>query len=288
MLRLAGARYWSASLLPALLGTTLPFWLSPPEFSFRPLAAVEFLAATLLFHAGFSLLHARFREDPAPGAAGSRLAAIAAAFILPGCLLGVHLSRGLPLHRGVPEGIFIVYGVCVLVAGAIYVAPPARLWRRPFGEIVLGEGLGLLPVIGAYLVQVGDLTRTAYLGAAPLVAATLLWVWIDEIVTCEEDARRGRRTLVVVIGPRAARRIVMPALALAFYLTLGGTIFLRILSPWALAALLTLGFGWKFAGAALAPGEDLAELLETRTRAFELHLSTGVILAASSLISPAA
>ncbi len=56
----AGFRYWTASLLPALVGTTLPFWLRPPGFSFRWLGAIEFLFATVLFHAGFSFLQAWF------------------------------------------------------------------------------------------------------------------------------------------------------------------------------------------------------------------------------------
>src|SRR3990170_2966414 len=57
-LHFAGFRYWTASLLPALMGATLPFWLRPPGFSFRWLGALEFLIATLLFHAGFSFLQA--------------------------------------------------------------------------------------------------------------------------------------------------------------------------------------------------------------------------------------
>lgn len=59
-LHFAGFRYWTASLLPALVGTTLPFWLHPPGFSFRWLGAIELLFATVLFHAGFSFLQAWF------------------------------------------------------------------------------------------------------------------------------------------------------------------------------------------------------------------------------------
>ena len=80
----------------------------------------------------------------------------------------------------------------------------------------------------------------------------------------------------------------MPALALGFYLTLGGTIFLRILSPWALAAFLTLWFGWKIAADTRATEEDLDALVGLRTFAYRLHLSTGIILAASSLVPPPA
>jgi len=69
-LQLAGFRYWTACLLPAFVGTTLPFWLRPPGFSFRWIGALEFLIATVLFHAGFSLLLQAHRENrsPPPGA----------------------------------------------------------------------------------------------------------------------------------------------------------------------------------------------------------------------------
>lgn len=60
LLHFAGFRYWTASLLPALVGTTFPFWLRPPGFSFRLSAVIEFLFATLVIQAGFSFLLALF------------------------------------------------------------------------------------------------------------------------------------------------------------------------------------------------------------------------------------
>ena len=50
-LTLAGFHYWTASLLPALVGTALLFWLRSLGFSFRLFAAVEILivAASSLF-----------------------------------------------------------------------------------------------------------------------------------------------------------------------------------------------------------------------------------------------
>ena len=44
VLYFAGVRYWTASVLPAIVGTTLPFWLRPPGFSFSWVGAIEFLA----------------------------------------------------------------------------------------------------------------------------------------------------------------------------------------------------------------------------------------------------
>lgn len=105
LLNLAGFRYWTTSLLPALVGTVLPFWLRPPGFSFRLFAAIEFLLATVLVHAGFS-------------------------FLLAACLLGVYLNGGLTLHGGVPQYIFIVYGIIRSLSGHF-------MWHR---QSILADG----------------------------------------------------------------------------------------------------------------------------------------------------
>jgi len=60
--QLAGNRYWTASLLPVLLGTTLPFWLNPPDFKFRLLEGILFLIVIFFGHVGFSLLFSGFSK----------------------------------------------------------------------------------------------------------------------------------------------------------------------------------------------------------------------------------
>ena len=175
VLRLAGVRYWTASVLPALVGTTLPLWLRPPGFTFRWIGALEFLVATVLVHSGLSFLHAWFDHRIAHRWTRTRLLTVAITCIVLACALGLHLMRF------TPGLIFIVYGLAVMFAGLLYVAPPVRFSQREGGEIVLSMSLALLPVLGAYLVQTGDLTRAVYLAALPIYAAMLLWVWVEEM-----------------------------------------------------------------------------------------------------------
>lgn len=59
---LAGARYWTASLLPVFVGTTLPFWLDPPGFKIKLTVAILFLLLTFFGHVGFHLFYVAFRE----------------------------------------------------------------------------------------------------------------------------------------------------------------------------------------------------------------------------------
>jgi 1,4-dihydroxy-2-naphthoate octaprenyltransferase len=190
ILHLVGWGVWTASVLPALAGTSLPFWLRPPGFSFRWVPAVEFLFATVLLHSGLSLLLAHFHGRPAHSHPPTRLLGMGVASIVAACLLGPHLSRL------VPKGAFVVFGVATIWAGLLYVVPPFSLHRRVGGEVVAAEGLGMLPVLGAYLVQTGDLTRTVYPASLPLVAATGPWIWMAELASNADDERTRRRTAV--------------------------------------------------------------------------------------------
>lgn len=281
--RAAGAHYWAASLLPALAGATLPFWLRPRGFAFRPLPALEFLAATLLTHAGFSLLHAVFWARPAGTPPRGRLVAVALACLGMACLLGLHLDSGLTFHRGVPHAVFLIYGLLTLFAGVLYVVPPLAFCRRMGGEIVLAECLGLLPVLGAYLVQVGDLTRTVYVASGPLVVATALWVWTDELVTVAEDRRTGRGTLVILFGERFSETVVVAVLAVAPFAAVVAAILYRALPPLALCLLLLAPLAWWIGSIAWRGHGDAARMEHARRLAQGLYLTVSLIVVASPL-----
>ncbi|MEJ2215910.1 MAG: hypothetical protein P8099_04780 [Gemmatimonadota bacterium] len=274
-----GLRTWTASLLPALLGTTLPFWLRPPGFAFRWLPAAELVAAALLVHTGFSLLATRFRGRATADWTTSRLTWAAAACIASAGLLGLHLSAGLRLLPGVPDGVFILYGVATLFAGALYVMPPFSLWRWPGGEVVLAEGLGMMPVLGAYLVQAGDLTRTVYLASLPLVVATGLWVWTDELATRQQDETTGRGTMVALFPLRVSGRYMTLLLTLLLYATLAGAALGRAsLPPLALLGLVSLWPALKVVAIAWNDYADGMQMLRARRYARLTHFVVGTVV----------
>jgi 1,4-dihydroxy-2-naphthoate octaprenyltransferase len=240
-LTFAGFRYWTSSLLPALVGTTLPFWLRPPDFSFRLFAAIEFLFATVLIHAGFSFLLASFNGDTTSEWQKSRLLKYTGVCIMTACLLGLHLNSGLTLHPGVPRSIFIIYGFVTFFVGILFVMPPTNLHQQMGREIVIAEGLGMIPVLGAYLVQVGDITRTVYLASLPLVVATGLWVWVEELASSSDDERTGRRTLVIDFALKFSARFGVLTLTAGFFGTLIAAVISASISPLTLIVLLLIG-----------------------------------------------
>lgn len=193
------------------------------------------------------------------------------------CLLGLHLNHF------VPRSIFIVYGLSAIFAGLLYVAPPFSFCRRVGGEVVLSKSLGLLPVLGAYLIQVGDLTRTVYLASLPLVVSTGLWVWTDELVSRIDDERTGRKTMVILFGPRFSGRFGVLALLILLYATIFLAVFSTSIMPLALIALLSLGFAWKIIAVSWNEYANEKQRLVVRKNAIILHLITCIIITASSL-----
>lgn len=281
-LHAAGVRYWPASLLPALVGSTLPLWIQPLGFSFRWIPALEFAVATILFHAGFSLLHCAFAAKGTEHRPKTHLIIPAGFCIVAGCLLGLHINSGLMLHEGVHEHIFLVFGMATLFAGALYVIPPLRFYERVGGEIVLAEGLGMLPVVGGFLVQAGDVLRVAYLASLPIVAATWLWVWMDELITASEDRATGRETLVLALGERLSARWVVPMLLVGYLLTVAGAVYSKAVPPAALVLLLVVFPGWRIVRTARLREEGLMGMARARRSAVWIHAVTcgGIIVAA--------
>jgi 1,4-dihydroxy-2-naphthoate octaprenyltransferase len=277
-MRLAGARYWTASLLPALVGTTLPFWLRPSGFSFNWPGAIEFFLATALFHVGFSLLQARFEHRSTAKWSEARLLGIAAICIVVACLLGLHLNNQ------IPGSIFIVYGLGTIFAGLLYVMPPINYCRRAGGEIIIAQSLGLLPVLGAYLVQTGDLTRTVYMVSMPIVIATGLWIWTDQLANREKDQRAGRQTMIDLLGLEFSGRYAVLALTLLFYIMLLMAVYATAISLPGLMALLLLRLVWKIDSVSWNNYASPTHMLAAGKDAFRLHLAICIIITVSSLV----
>ena len=200
-------------------------------------------------------------------------------------MLGLYMNNDLTLHSGVPASIFIVYGLVTLFTGVLYVVPPFNFYRRPGGEVLLAEGLGLLPVLGAYLVQVGDLTRTVYLASLPIVAATGLWVWTDELVTRADDEAIGRRTMVMIFPAEVSGRYATLTITILLYGVLFVAVLVRSsLPPCSLAALLTVGLGLRIVSISWNEHANPQKMARARMYAFLTHLLVCTIIGLSSLI----
>jgi len=281
---LAGVRFWTASLLPAFVGTTLPFWLRPPKFSFRLFPAIEFFLATMLFHAGFSFLLAWFEDNHNGNWSKQRILVSAGLCISLSCLAGFHININLQLTPNVYEGIFLVYGFCALFVGVLYVVPPINFYRQVGGEIVITYSLGLLPILGAYIIQAGDISRTVYLAALPIVVITGLWVWINEMVNYSVGEKSERKTSITYFGIRLSGRFGVLSISVLYFLSLLLAVFSASVNPLALVSLLFVVPMWKIVKTGWNNYSVLDQMHYARNNAGVLHFTTCVIIALSSLI----
>lgn len=115
--------------------------------------------------------------------------------------------------RGWPVVAFALGGLFLSVA---YTAPPLRLKKHGLGELTVLVVWGPLMVGGTYYAAVGGLPASIVIASLPyalLCTTVLMGKHIDKLPW---DAPAGTRTLPVIIGERAARRLTQ-GLMIGFY-----------------------------------------------------------------------
>ncbi len=249
-IRVSRANFLPASLLPYCLGAAFALHLRYP---FRPLLFLLGLVGAGTVHLAANLFNEywdwRFAADRP---AGKRLphyggsGAIQEGAVAPGAVLaaawsglGAALLLGilLSLHLG-----NLLLPVLVVSGGAIawaYTAPPLRLVYRGGGEAALGLAFGPLLTGGGYLLAAGALSGPAVLlslGPGFIMAALLT---ANEFGDTADDARAGKRNLVVRAGPRGGRIWVNLFLFLAYSVPAVG-VLAGVFPPLALLAFLSL------------------------------------------------
>lgn len=100
----------------------------------------------------------------------------------------------------------------IMVLGAIAVLIYTEVFARSgVGEIFAGLGLGLLPVVGAALVQRGAIGPAAWAAGVPAFFMTFNLLLLNEFPDEEPDRAGGRRNLVLLFGRKTAALIYAAA-----------------------------------------------------------------------------
>jgi len=124
----------------------------------------------------------------------------------------------------------------VMIIGAVLVLGYTDILARlGVGEIAAGAGLGLLPVIGAALVQDGFLPDAAIAAAIPAFFMTFNLLLLNEFPDEAADRKGGRRNLVLLFGRRGAAMIYVLA-GLLTPASIVVSVVLHVLPPLALVA----------------------------------------------------
>lgn len=247
-----------ASILPVVVGSS---WGAAVSGSLDGRALLLALAAIAAVHAGVNVLNDVYddlngtdrdnRGRVFPYTGGSRFIQNGVlsrdqmhrwAWVLFGTafLLGVALY----LHEGMPV---VLFGLAGVALGVLYSVPPFCLAARGLGELAVGVGLGVLPVLGsAWLQGVGPNWQVLLLSlpVSVWVANILL---VNEVPDAAADAGAGKRTLVVRLGAPVTGTlyVVVSVIALiaAFSLGVAAQLNLLGLGPLVLLLLLALDVG---------------------------------------------
>jgi len=239
----ARPRTLPVAFAPVLVGTAL----AAAEGKARALPATAALLGALLLQIGANLANDLFdcekgadREDRVGPPRAMQLGLVSAAQMRQAIAIvfGAALLVGgyLVAVGGWP---IAVVGALAIAAGLAYTGGPFPYGYHGLGEVAVFVFFGPIAVGGSYYVQALSLSPLVIAAALPVGALVTALLVVNNLRDIETDARAGKRTLAVRIGPRATR-IEFIALLVFAYALLPNFWLLGSASPWVLLALLTL------------------------------------------------
>jgi len=290
--------FLTASVMPALAATTAAWRL---EGALRPGFAVLAIVGVALIHAGVNLANDYFDHRSGndavnrlatPFSGGSRViqeGIVSAGAVRAAALActGAGAACGVALWLATPGHTLLIIGLAGIALGWCYSAPPLRLAHRGVGELAVGVGFGLLPVLGVEHVQRGGLSLEVGWVALPaglLIMAVLL---VNEFPDVEADAAVGKRTLVVRLGRRRAA-VVYEVLVVGAYASVAGGVAMGWMPPLAAAVVVVAPLSWRAAWVLHTHYDDVRALLPAMAATVAQHaifllLLTGAYLADRAL-----
>jgi 1,4-dihydroxy-2-naphthoate polyprenyltransferase len=154
------------------------------------------------------------------------------------------------LALAVPIGVFfsIVQGWQLLpllvVAGLCIILYTPIILKNHFPEWSPGIGLGILPVLGAYFVQTGHYTFSAFAASVPAGFLVLNLLLLNEFPDVEADLVANKRTLPITVGRKKAA-LVFTIFTLLTYVWVIAMVIAGAMPKTELLILLTLPLAYK-------------------------------------------
>jgi 1,4-dihydroxy-2-naphthoate octaprenyltransferase len=135
----------------------------------------------------------------------------------------------------------LLFAVPGFLLAFFYVAPPLRLAYigRGVGEVDILCSFGILPVLGSYYIQAGNVAWNVVLAALPIGLYTTTVLYFHHFLHWQADKVVGKMTPIVVLGTSRARMVgVFLVMLIACLLILD--VFLQIYPWYSIVAVLTI------------------------------------------------
>jgi len=275
-------------LVLSLLGTVLAAY--DGHFSLFPL--MSFTAILLLLHVTVNTLNEYhdhlsgidFRTMKTPFSGGSgvlqsgalvpdevRRAAYVCFFVA--LVLSVHLVLNTTLLL-----------VPIIAMGMAFSLFYTQVFARGFlGESSAGLGLGVLPVLGAYMVQTGNVSVAAAFVALGSGLLTFNLQLLNEFPDKEADMQGGRRNLIMALGETRAS-LLYTAVNVMVYTIIAATVLASLIPAAALIAMATLPLAYRASSIAMrkASGDEFVAGQKANVQTVmmtQLLMGLGILLA---------
>lgn len=112
--------------------------------------------------------------------------------------------------------VIAVIGVLSLISAVAYTAGPYPLAYHGLGDPFVFVFFGLIAVNGTTYLQTGRLDSVSLLASIPVACLATAILVVNNLRDIPTDARSGKRTLAVRMGPAATRAEYMVLVAVAF------------------------------------------------------------------------
>jgi len=280
---------YSASIIPVALGGLWAFGEGPINWINFVLAII----AGVLFHTGTNLVNDYYdfkKGVDREGTFGSSGVLVAGLMrprqILYGGIfsfaLGIALGLYLVTQAGWP---ILVLGIIGFLGGFFYTAGPLNYKYRAVGEVGVFIMMGVLMVLGGYLVQNRPFDWNVILFSLPIAFLVAAILQANDIRDIADDRAAKIKTVALAVGKKTAGLVydfmVLAAFTVVVFMVAVGTV-----SPWALLVLITLPLGIKnMKTIHQAGGKKPASLAMMDVATAQLHLSFGVLLCLGLLLA---
>ena len=154
------------------------------------------------------------------------------------------------LALAIPIGVFFTISMgwqllpLLVIAGLCIVLYTPFILKTNFPEWSPGLGLGILPVLGAYFVQTGQYTFSAFAVSVPAGFLVLNLLLLNEFPDVEADLVANKKTLPITVGKRKAA-IVYTIFIILTYLWIIAMVIAGAMPKTELLSLLTLPLAYK-------------------------------------------
>ncbi len=273
---------FTASVVPVLLGTVLGAFAG----GFHPLLGFIALVGAMAIHASANLIadYFDFRNgvdsDDTYGSSG----VLTGGLLTPqevflGGLVGMTVAVATGAYLVTVRGPTIVtLGLIGLLGAFFYTARPLGYKYRALGDFGIFTLFGPLMVLGAYLVQTGRLDWMPLVIAVPVGFLVTAILHANNLRDMPFDRRAGIRTIAMLLG-RSGARGMYAGLVIGAYLVVFGLVVAQVVSPLALAVLLTVPIAARNLKLVFRASEP-AELAMADVMTAQLHMLFGVLMTA--------